>query len=96
MSIEWLRDLVICIYGIVGVIVLIFISVICFMLYRKAQNVMNSVKSTTENVNNVIATVKEEFISPVLEITAMFQGIKQIAALISGIFKKSGKEKHER
>jgi predicted PurR-regulated permease PerM len=94
VTIEGLRDLIICIYGIIGIFVLIFISVIVMMLYKKIQNLMNTVKSTTENVNHIVDTVKAEFVRPVLQITTIFHGIKQIASLVNSIFKKSGEEQH--
>jgi hypothetical protein len=95
VSIEWLRDLIICIYGIVGIIVLIFLSIIGAMLYRKVQAVMTTVKSTTENVNSIVTTVKSDFVGPVLQITSVVHSIRQIVSLINSIFKKSGDEQDE-
>lgn len=88
MSIEWFRDLIICIYGIIGILALILFSVFVVLFYRKAKLVMSSVQNTTDSVNEVVRTVKADFVSPAVQMMAMVQGIKQIANIINSFFKK--------
>ena len=49
MSIEWFRDLVLCIFGLGATVVLIFLAVLAFLLYRRLQPALDSMKTTARN-----------------------------------------------
>lgn len=95
-GIDWFRDLILCIYGVIGIIVLILFAVFVVLVYRKVKVLMGTVQNTTNRVNDIVGTVKEEFISPAVQMMAMIQGIRQIASIFSSFFKKTGEEKNER
>ena len=50
MSIDWFRDLVISISGLVLVGVLIFIAVLSYSLYRRTKTILDSVKTTSRTI----------------------------------------------
>lgn len=95
MDIQWLRDLIICIYGIIGILLCIFILVIGVILYKKITIILNSVKTTTERIDNIVISVKQNVVEPVLSITAFLQGIKQILNSITNLFRKSEVGRYE-
>jgi L-asparagine transporter-like permease len=94
MDIAGMRDIIIIIYGIIGIIVLIIVAVLGIMLYRRAQTILNNVQSTSESVKEMVANIKEKFVDPATQFMAMIMGIKQMVALVGKLFKK-GQEKEE-
>ncbi|MAG14360.1 MAG: hypothetical protein CL874_00520 [Dehalococcoidales bacterium] len=81
MSIEWLRDLVICIFGLGTTIAVLFIGVLIFLIYRKVSPILDSVKATTETVENISSSVAEEVYRPLSHLAAFVQGIRQAVNL---------------
>jgi len=88
MSIDWFRDLIICIAGVVAAGVLIFIAVILGLLYRKTNFILNSLQSTSTTIQKVSSYIGDEVVKPVIEVVALAQGIRQGIDTISKFFKK--------
>ncbi len=92
MDIGWYRDLVICISGLIVMVVVIFIAILAFLLFRKVRPILENVQATTDTVREVTSTVKEELVKPVLQISTLIRGITQGIELVSKIFKKGEQE----
>ena len=88
MSIDWFRDLVICIFGLVAAGALIFIAVLSFLLYRRVRVILDSVKATSKTIQGLSSYVGDEVVKPVIEVAAIIQGIRQGIDTISRFFKK--------
>ena len=88
MSIDWFRDLVICIFGLVAAGVLIFIAVLSFLLYRRVRVILDSVKATSKTIQGLSSYVGDEVVKPVIEVAAIIQGVRQGIDTISRFFKK--------
>ena len=88
MSIDWFRDLVICIFGLVAAGVFIFIAVLLFLLYRRVRVILDSVKATSRTIQGISSYVGDEVVKPVIEVAALIQGIRQGIDTISKFFKK--------
>jgi len=88
VSIEWFRDLAICILGLGVTIVAIFIGVLAFMLYRKLRPILDSVKTTTKTVENISSCVQEEVSRPLAQLAAFVQGVRQAVSLFSGFSRR--------
>ena len=73
MSIEWLRDLIICINGIVAIGAFIFISVLVYKLYRRARPVLETASAISTMLAPMVAVV---------------QGIRQGIATFGEFFSK--------
>lgn len=95
MSIEWFRDLVICIFGLGATIVVIFIAILALSFYLKVRPVLDSLKKTTKTVENVSACVETEIIAPLSQIAAFAQGIRRASGLIGRFNKKKEADKNE-
>jgi hypothetical protein len=89
MGIEWFRDLVICIAGLVLAGVLIFIAVMAYSLYRKAKATLNSAETIVARVQRFSAYVEDEAIKPLVQIVALIQGVRQGVNTFSNLFKKN-------
>jgi len=88
MSIDWFRDLIICIFGIVAAGVLIFLAVLLYLLYRRTRSILDSVKATSTTIQGITSYVGEEVVKPVVQVASMIQGIRQGIDTISKFFKK--------
>ena len=109
MGIEWFRDLVICILGVITIAFLIFIAVLAYSLYRKSQSlfaivdsickransILDTVQSTSETVRGIVANIEEAVVSPMAQIVAIIQGIRQGINLVSKLFKKEEEAENE-
>ena len=83
MSIEWLRDLAICVMGFgVTLVALVFIIVI-IMFYAKVRPVIRDVKAITKRMENISACVEEEVVRPIAQVAAFAQGLRQATSLFS-------------
>ena len=91
MDIAWYRDLVICIWGFVATLVVIMVGVLSVLLYTKLKPILDSLKATSSTISSITSTVKDEVVTPVVELAALIRGINQGIDLISRLFKK-GKE----
>ncbi len=88
MSIDWFRDLVISISGLVLVGVLIFIAVLSYSLYRRVKSILDSVKTTSRTIQGVSSYVGDEVVKPITQIVALIQGIRQGIDAVSNLFRK--------
>jgi len=92
MDIGWFRDLVICVFGLVTTIVVIFFAILAFLLYRRVQPILNSVKLTTATVQEITSTVKDEVIKPISQFGALIRGVAEGIKLATKFFKKEEQE----
>jgi len=87
MGIEWFRDLSITILGFVTTAALIFVTVLIYRLYRKANSALQLAKSASKIAYDTV-TLVHEGIKPLLTILTLIQGIRGGFKGISEIFKK--------
>ena len=88
MSIDWFRDLVICISGLVAAGVFIFIAVLLYSLYRRTNSILNSLQATSTTIHEVTSYIGDQVVKPAIELVALVQGIRQGIDTISKFFKK--------
>ena len=88
MSIEWFRDLVVCIFGLGATVAVIFLAVLAFLLYRRLRPVLDSIKKTTKTVENLSSCVEAEVAGPLAQVAAFIQGVRQASSLVSRFTKK--------
>jgi hypothetical protein len=85
MGIEWFRDLSITLLGFVTTAALIFVSVLIYRLYRKANSALQLAKSASKIACDTITLVQQ---GPLITILTMIQGFRGGFKGISKIFKK--------
>jgi hypothetical protein len=83
-----IRDLVIIIFGSLGIIVLILGTILGIWFYRRTRPILDNIEATSINLRNVVDTVKEKFVDPAAQFMAMIMGFKQIIEVIKQFFKK--------
>lgn len=77
MSIEWLRDLVIVIFGLASTTVVIMLAILAYKLYKKVLPVVESVKSTARTAEDISSCVREVVAGPIACFASFAQGISQ-------------------
>ncbi len=92
MDIGWWRDLVIVIGGIVAIMIGLVVLVLVISIYRKTNEIYERSKSVMDSLQKAASTVEsftqvasQELIKPVIEIAALFQGLK---AGLGGLFRR--------
>ena len=102
MGIEWYRDLIICIAGAITCIlclvaagVIIYFAVIAKSLNKKAKLIMSIVEETTTMAKGVVSDVredvseiKEEIMSPLVQVMAIVQGVRNGFELVNTLLRK--------
>ena len=90
MNIDWYRDLIICISGLVAAGVLIFLAVLSYSLYRRTISILNSVRTTSRTIQGVSSYLGDEVVKPLIQVVALVQGIRHGIETISKVFKQQG------
>jgi uncharacterized membrane protein YdfJ with MMPL/SSD domain len=88
VTIEWFRDLVISIWGLVATGVLIFVAVLSYLLYRRLKSILESVKITSRTIQDISSYAGDKVAKPLIELAAVIQGIRQGINMVSKFIKK--------
>jgi len=94
MSIDWFRDLVISISGIMLILLLILVAVLSYSLYRRAKSILDSATTTVKNIQGIF-NIGDEVVKPVVQVAAIIQGIRQGANAVNKLFKKQKGEEND-
>jgi hypothetical protein len=92
VSIEWFRDLVICIFGLGATVAVIILVVLAFMFYFRLKPLLDSMKKTAGTVAKITSTVETEMAGPMAQIISFVQGIRQAIGLFNRFFKREEEE----
>jgi Na+-transporting methylmalonyl-CoA/oxaloacetate decarboxylase gamma subunit len=90
VSIEWFRDLVICMFGLGATLVVLFLAVLALLVYLRVRPILDSVKKTTKTVENISSCVEQEVAKPLAQVVSLIQGIRQAFGMVSRFSKKKG------
>ena len=92
MDIGWFRDLVICIWGLVMTLVVIFIAILAYSIYLRIRPILDSMRATSATLHEITSTVKDEVVKPAVQFATLIRGIVQGIELASRLFKKDEQE----
>lgn len=83
MGIEWYRDLVIIIAGVLIILISFVILLLVISIYRKtnriydrSQNILRSLENSSGAIEGFTQYATRELVKPIIEIAALFQGLK--------------------
>ncbi|MBI4302898.1 MAG: hypothetical protein HY665_00960 [Chloroflexi bacterium] len=86
MSIEWFRDLVIIISGLLLIGTLILFSVISYLLYRRVNRILVSMEIVSARLRE-LCDLMSEIAKPLLSIANFFFGLRKGVENIGNIFR---------
>lgn len=92
MSIEWFRDLVLCIFGLSATVAVIILVVLAFMFYFRLKPLLDSMKKTAGTVAKITDTVETEMTGPLVQIVSFVQGCRQAIGLFNRFFRREEEE----
>jgi hypothetical protein len=92
---EWFRDLIIIIFGIVGIIAVVLHTLLRVSTHRRIMSILDSVKATTKNVEEITETVESQIAGPLGTAINVIRGIREGVGLVSSIGKKKKKKKDD-
>ena len=92
MDIVWLRDLVIIIAALVATGVLIFISVLAFLLYRRVKPILDSAKVVSRTMRELASLRGGGGAKQVVQIVAVVQGVCQGITTVRRLFARKGEK----
>ena len=95
MDIAWFRDLSVIVLAIVVVTMVIVMGVIAIKFYRRARPIIDSIKATAANVEEISSFVKEAVVKPILCVATIIQGIRHGIEWFTNMGKKENEEKGE-
>jgi hypothetical protein len=88
VSIEWYRDLAVCILGVGITVGVVIIVVLACLLYLRIKPIRDALKETSQTVANISSSVENEVAKPIAQAVAFFQGIRQAVGLVRNITRK--------
>jgi uncharacterized membrane protein len=83
VSIEWYRDLSVCVLAFVTVGMLIFCAIITYSLYRKVKSTLVIIRETSESLHEIVSEMKGG-----IKILAVIKGARCAFEVISKMLKK--------
>jgi len=88
MDVVWFRDLIICISGAGVLVTSIFIVVLMCLFYRRVKAALDSIETTSKNIQEVASTVRDQVIKPVTGLAVFVQGVLRGFNAINKFFRK--------
>ena len=92
ITIDWFRDLIICIVGVVATGVLIFVAVLSYSLYHRTRSILDSVKTISRTVQTTSSYVQDKATKPLIEVAAIIQGVRQGIDAVSTLLRSKKQE----
>ena len=91
MGIEWFRDLSITVLAFTTTLLLIFLAILAYSLYRTLKSTMLQIQAAAKIVRDTAGQIQEG-IKPVLSILALIQPVFRGLQSIGKMFKRESKE----
>jgi len=88
MSIDWFRDLIICISGLVVTGVLIFVAVLFYSLYRRTKTILDLMQTRAAAMHGITSYIMDELVKPLIELATLIRGMRHGIEAVTKFFKK--------
>jgi hypothetical protein len=78
LDIEFVRDLILSVQGVVFIVLMLVMTVLMLVLFRKAKKMLNAVDTVTGKVEKASSSVNEEVVKAALQMVTLIQGARTI------------------
>jgi len=92
VGIAWFRDLAIIIFSAAGALVFLVLLFRSFSLFKRVNAILDSVKVTTGNVEEISTMLRDEVVKPLSQVGCLVKNVQRCLEFLSTIFNKPGKE----
>jgi hypothetical protein len=89
------RDLIIVIWGIIGILASIIVSIVIILMYKQTTTLVESAKVVVERVGDIVDYTDEQLIQPLTQLGSMIRGVAQVVNFVSRLFKRKKEEDDE-
>ena len=93
MDIATIRDIIIIIYGSLGIILCIMFAVLALLLFLRVYAILNDVMAVMNKIKTITNYVSKEIIAPLIELSVVIHsatdGLRKIRKILTG---KGGNE----
>ena len=89
---DTLRDWVIVVYGVVGVVSICIVLTLLIIIYRKVIAILDTAHETVKNVRNTSTVISESVIQPIAKAQGFIAGLKKTMEIFTSLTKKEGEE----
>jgi hypothetical protein len=88
MDIATARDIIIVIYGTLGIVLSIMLGVFAFLLFLKTYSIVKNVTSIVEKAKIIADYVSKEIVDPLIELSVAVhsaaEGLNQLRRILTG------------
>jgi len=92
MDIAWFRDLIIVIFGILGIVAAILFIVVTLKFYRKLRPIIDSARTTADTIKSTVALISDVITKFLTTAYGWVQGGHGALAIIAKLLRKRGEE----
>jgi hypothetical protein len=78
LDVELIRDVILSVQGVVFIVLMLVMTALILVLFRKAKKVLDAVDKVTGKVQQASSSVNEEVIKAVLQVVTVAQGARSI------------------
>jgi hypothetical protein len=86
MDVATFRDIIIIIWGIIGIIFLIAVGILAFLLYSKVSNILNQTKEITTKAKVLADYATREVVEPLIGLSVLVHSVTEGAQQVQRMF----------
>ena len=91
-----IRDLAIIIVAVVGLLVLMAVTIMAFLIYRKISPLLDSTKATMKQTQEATSLLSDKFVKPLIGASAFAFTTGRVVGFILGVSKGKGASRNGR
>ena len=91
-----IRDLAIIIVAVVGLLVLMAVTIMAFLIYRKISPLLDSTKATMKQTQEATSLLSDKFVKPLIGASAFAFTTGRVVGFILGVSKGKGGSRNGR
>ncbi len=87
-----IRDMLLILLAITGVLVSVIISVVTLLLYRKVSPIITAAKTTVDQAQETSSIISEKIVRPMVASSTLAHSAGQVVSFIIGLSKGKGEQ----
>jgi|GEM_PF-5341047 len=89
---EWYRDLAIIVCGVISTVVLVVCSVLLVVLYRRLTKLMTSMRTATDNLEEISSVAKDKIVEPLAQVGVAVLSLSRWVDTVGDFIRRPRKE----
>ena len=84
MDIVWVRDLVLIIFCVLGIVTLVALSIMSFITFRRLNSILDLTENTVKEIGTTTYFLSDAIAKPVIRVAGFISGVRRAIEAISG------------